>query len=244
MRLVFVSFLFAGIVWAQPLLVYSEFARIGANGDVIAPAMPREILSPAVARNGFTSFQVVVKVPAATPWNLYVAQNPENAVRVTLYRENGNRLEPVMQPARGTGTQIFWMDLWPDKGAPARRIKVEPQLNINNDWVIYPMEVRIMPATIPDGVSADGTRTTAPAEVMREFLCGAPPAASAKPAAGADTGITIAALQFRNAQQDRALAVQAPRTELQAKFGACDAPPPADNPEWYFRVRDFLYRLP
>lgn len=235
--------LFVACAWAQPLVVYSEFARIGPNGEVIAPATPREILSPAVARNGFTSFQIVVKAPAATPWNLYVAQNPENAVRVSLYRENGNLLEPVTEPVRGSGTQIFWMDLWPDKDAPVRRIKVEPQLYIDNDWVIYPMEVRIMSARIPDGVVTGGTRTLAPAEVMREFLCGAPTAGGAKPAAGADTGITIAALQFRNAQQDRALALQAPRAELQARFGACDAQPPADNPEWYFRIRDFLYRL-
>ena len=217
---------------------------MGANGDVAAPANPREILSPAVARNGFTSFQIVVKVPDGTPWQLYVAQNPENAVRVTLYRENGERLEPGSEPARGNNTQVFWMDVWADKTAPVQRIKVEPQLNINNDWMIYPMEVRIMAATVPDGIWP--AATTAPGEVMRGFLCGAAaaPAPTAPVAADAAAGIAIAGLRFRNAQQDRALAAKASRADLQDKFGSCETQPPADNPEWYFRVRDFLYRLP
>ena len=234
----------AGCGWAQPILVYSEFARIAANGDVVAPAYPREILSPAVARNGFTSFQIVVKAPDGTPWQLYVAQNPENAVRVTLYRENGDRLEPVSQPARGNNTQVFWMDVWADKTAPVQRIKVEPQLNINNDWVIYPMEVRIMAATVPDGMWPMGT--AAPGDVMRGFLCGTSPAgpAPAAPAKPAETGVTAAGLRFRNAQQDLALAPKASRAELQVRFGACEVPQAADDPEWYFRVRDFLYKLP
>ena len=41
------------------------------------------------------------------------------------------------------------MDLWTARDAPVARIKVEPQLHVNNDWVIYPMEARVMEATIP-----------------------------------------------------------------------------------------------
>src|SRR5579862_8043588 len=100
---------------AQPLRVYSEFAQIDAAGKVTAPAEPREILSPAIARNAFSSFQVVVDVPRGTPYQLYVAQNPENAVEVTLYRENGDKLERVEQPVSGDRTQVFWMDLWTDR---------------------------------------------------------------------------------------------------------------------------------
>ena len=96
---------------AQPLRVYSEFAKIDATGHVTAPAEPREILSPAIARNAFSSFQVVVDVPRGTPYQLYIAQNPENAVEVTLYRENGEKLERVEQPVSGNSTQVFWMDL-------------------------------------------------------------------------------------------------------------------------------------
>ena len=59
------------------------------RGEVIAPEAPREILSPAVVRNGFTSFQVVVEAPAEAKWWLFVGQNPENSVKLTMYRELG-----------------------------------------------------------------------------------------------------------------------------------------------------------
>jgi len=55
---------------AQPLRVYSEFAQIDATGRVTAPAEPREILSPAIARNAFSSFQVVVDVARGTSYQL------------------------------------------------------------------------------------------------------------------------------------------------------------------------------
>ena len=66
-----------------------------------------------------------------------------------------------------------------------------------------------------------------------QFSAGAAPAAP-----------TQNSLRFRNAQQDRALAARASKPALQERFGSCDAIPPADNPEWYHRVRDFLFRLP
>ncbi|MEO5925307.1 MAG: hypothetical protein ABIR70_15910 [Bryobacteraceae bacterium] len=225
---------------AQPLSVYSEFARIDAKGKVTAPAEPREILSPALARNAFASFQIVVEPSdAALPWQLYVAQNPENAVQVTLYRESGDRLEKATQPISGTGTQVFWIDIYTARNAPVERIKVEPQLHINNDWVIYPMEGRIMDAIIPDPPTGGWPQgIAAPADVMRGFVCGTQFTAGVAP-----KDPTQATLRFRNAQQDRALAGKAAKPELQERFGACDAVPPADNPEWYHRVRDFLFRL-
>ena len=69
-------------------------------------------------------------------------------MEVTLYRENGDKLERVEQPVSGNSTQVFWMDLWTARDAPVQRIKVEPQLHVNNDWVIYPMEARVMSATV------------------------------------------------------------------------------------------------
>src|SRR5438445_5135906 len=95
---------------AQSLQVYSEFAKIDASGKVVTPEHPREILSPAIARNAFTSFQVVVQVPKGTRFILYIGQNPEDAVRVTLYRESGERLDPVNQPYEAEGAQLLWMD--------------------------------------------------------------------------------------------------------------------------------------
>jgi hypothetical protein len=234
-------FLWSAPVWAQPLLVYSEFARVDAKGKVSAPTEPREILSPALARNAWGSFQIVVEPSdAATPWQLYVAQNPDNAVQVTLYREVGDRLEKVAQPASGSGTQVFWLDIYTAKTAPVERIKVEPQLHINNDWVIYPMEGRVMDAVVPDPPSGGWpVGVAAPGDVMRGFVCGVQMVPGTAP-----KDPTQASLRFRNAQQDRALAAKADKAELQSKFGSCDAQPPVDNPEWYHRVRDFLFRLP
>src|ERR1700743_2021236 len=101
----------AGAACAQSLKVYSEFARINERGIVLAPAIPREILSPAVVRNGFTSFQVVVKVAPETEYWLYVGENPERALKVTVYREVDGKLEKISLPFAGKSPQIFWMDL-------------------------------------------------------------------------------------------------------------------------------------
>ncbi|MBZ5676264.1 MAG: hypothetical protein LAP61_18630 [Acidobacteriia bacterium] len=210
---------------AQPLRVYSEFAKIDATGRVTAPAEPREILSPAIARNAFSSFQVVVDVPRGTPYQLYIAQNPENAVAVTLYRESGDKLERVEQPVSGNTTQVFWMDLWTARDAPVVRIKVEPQLHVNNDWVIYPMEARVMEATVSDGMK--------PSVTINQLSC-----AGFTPSASPDVG----RMNLRNAQQDAALASVAPQEDIRKLgVGTCDAPVSHD-PEWYLRVRDYLLR--
>jgi hypothetical protein len=224
----------AGVAAAQPLRVYSEFARIDAKGNVNVPESPREILSPALARNAFTSFQVVVEAPDNKSWWLYIGQNPENAVRVTMYRETEGKLEPQELPILGRGTQIFWMDVWTERGAPVERIKVEPQLNIDDDWAIYPMEARVMDAMVPDGERPTGA--IEPVELMRGFLCGV----AGKPVSA--TGVTPASLRYRNARQDLALAPRAAKTDLQKLFGPCDAAAPA-NPEWYLRFRDYFFRM-
>src|SRR5215470_6811669 len=116
---------------AQPVYVYSEFARIDANGKVTVPARPREILSPAIVRNAFASFQVVVETDPGKTWWMHVGLNPENIVAVTMYRESGgDKLEKVDLPFKGQGTQVLWMDIWAARETPPGRIKVEPQLNI------------------------------------------------------------------------------------------------------------------
>ena len=226
--------LFACAGWGQPLSVYSEFARIDANGRVLAPETPREILSPAAARNAFTSFQVVVEAPMAKAWWLYIGLNPENAVRVTVYRENNGKLEPVELPIPGKGAQVFWMDVWTDKARPVERIKVEPQLNLDDDWVVYPMEVRVMDAVVPDGERP--AAEIEPVELMRGYICGV----AGRPVTV--EGLTPAALRYRNARQDLALAPRAPRAELLRMFGSCTAEAP-ENPEWYLRFRDYFLRL-
>ena len=48
------------------------------------------------------------------------------------------------------------MDLWVDANAPVRRVKIEPQVGIDGDWVTYPMEVRVMEA---GGAGISGCRS-------------------------------------------------------------------------------------
>jgi hypothetical protein len=242
---------------SQPVRVYSEFAQIDAAGNVTAPQPPREILSPAIVRNGFTSFQIVIQVPEKTRFLMHVGQNPDNAVKVTLYRRDGDELEPLTLPYESSGTQILWMDLWADKDAPVRRIKVEPQVNIDDDWVIYPMEVRVRDPQVPDVL---------PPATLQTLLCGGVSTAqgpqgntressrrntgpngagsgqgSAQGTRGA--GVTVAQLRERNERQDAALATEVPpadRDELKKRLGGCNARPSPD-PEAYLRARDLFF---
>src|SRR5437660_10060473 len=78
------------LLHAQSLEIYSEFQRFDPFGKVVAAdraETPREILSPAVARNGFASFHVVVSVPPESNYFLYIVTNPVDACRVALYKE-------------------------------------------------------------------------------------------------------------------------------------------------------------
>ena len=211
--------LFCVPVFAQSVRVYSEFARINPKGEVTAPVQPREILSPAIVRNGFTSFQIVVQVEAGTPYALYIGQNPEDAVRVRVYRESGEKLEPVELPFEAKSTQVLWMDLWADRKAPVRRVKVEPQLNVKQDWIVYPMEVRVMDAVVPEEKLALG-------------FCGSPVPKSEN---------ALAAASLRNARQDASLSLRLTKPELEKLKAQCRTAP--DDPESYLKIRDYLFRV-
>src|ERR1700746_3731643 len=128
MKWILLPVLVGGALCAQTVQVYSEFAQLSDAGDVIAPANPREILSPAVARNAFSSFQIAIQVPKGTKFLVYMGQNPEDAAKVTLYRRRADTLEPIELPYSGESSQVLWMDLWLDANAPVRRVKIEPQV--------------------------------------------------------------------------------------------------------------------
>ena len=211
----------------QSINIYSEFARIDFSGKVIAPEMPREILSPAVVRNGFTSFQVAIEAPAETKWQLFLGQNPENLFKVTIYKESGEVLEPVTLPYQAQGPALFWMDVWTEGSTPMQRVKIEPELYINKDWVTYPIEARVMEARVPDA-----------SQSAMKLVCLLQLSESNSP---------VAARQLRNAFQDGALAAQAPKDEIAKLLGFCDTPAPSAQQrfwtESYLRIRDYLFRL-
>src|SRR6266536_1049677 len=144
---------FGALTAAQEINVYSEFTRTDPFGHRIradrGPEPPREILSPAIARNAFSSFHVVVEGRPGDSFTLQVGLNPEDAVQVTAYRERyvqldgewaPDELEPVKLPFEGRlgsdgvpgqTAQAFWVDLFAGRDAPVARIKVEPQVFID-----------------------------------------------------------------------------------------------------------------
>lgn len=273
MRWLVMGTLMAAPVMAQELRVFSEFQRLGADGEVIAKdrvERPREVLSPGVARNGFSSWFLTAHLPAGADYFLDIGQNPEDAVRVVMYRQHYNpngvpdRLEKVSLPFQGKTAEAvhltFWMDIWVDANTPVQRVKVEPQLYTGGRWVIYPMEVRVLETRIPAHQTnfwvlpaPEGRSDLATINAWRDFLCRPiPPMLQPKET-------TIRLLQARNVQQDVALARKLGRDKALAAFVRAGLKPeqaisanwcsaPVDSwrlglgAEWYLRVRDFLYR--
>jgi hypothetical protein len=272
---VLVFIVFAATLPAQELKVRSEWQRAGADGNVIAADrvdQPREILSPALPRNGFTSFFLTANIPAGISYMLDVGQNPENAARIVLYRQSFNpngipdRLEKVSLPIQGKTNQeenqTYWMDVYVDQDAPVQRVKIEAQLWVGNRWVIYPMEGRILYTRIPSfqprfwGLPAPEARSdTAMISPWRDHLC--------RPLNDAfqPKETTIRLLQQRNVQQDVALAKKFGKdVVIQALVRAGLTPEnaipdtwctlPGDSwrtalpAEWYLKVRDHFYRQP
>ena len=222
--------------FAQPLRVYSEFAQLDSDGREASPVPAREILSPALARNAFASFQVAVRVQPGKRYFLYIHQNPEHALRITVYRQQSGRLSPILLPYYGSGSQVFWMDIWADRKLRVIRPVVEPQLRMDeteDNWYVYPMEVRLMDVNIPDGPWPEGSAS--PAAMMRTFAC-EDHLLSSSPAPH-----SVAALHFRNAQQDLALAAHVSKNDLRQIIGCTDSQQSRD-PESYLHIRDYLLR--
>ncbi|MBY0503009.1 MAG: hypothetical protein K2X03_03800 [Bryobacteraceae bacterium] len=179
--------------------VYSEFRRIGPDGEIVKPdqgGTVRELLSPAVARGGHASFHIVVKGAAGLDYTLYIGQNPEGHARATLYRElfdaNGlpDRLELIKagfqgphegRIPEGQSAEVFWLDVEYPATAAVERVKVEPQLWAGSHWIVYPMEVRLIEAQLKSlaadrdpGVAVDARAESAAFVALRQHLCGLP----------------------------------------------------------------------
>jgi hypothetical protein len=243
--------------------------------------MPREVLSPALARNAWASFFVVLRPAAGTVWYAYVAQNPEDAVEVRAYRpvyqKQGDvwipdalerltitegRLEGLTSQVPGQTIVPLWLEVFVPPDARVRRTRLEVQLNMGDYWVVYPMELRIQAARVPD-LGAEPGRLAAvdlPASAtaegpLRGYLCGGQTGAAAA-RSGAPASVRAAIL--RNAKQDAALARSlegmigreivvadlATKTPVgdAARFCKAFSPPKDRGAEWYQPVRDYLYR--
>ncbi len=257
-----------GVASAQEVQVYSEFRRIGADGEVVEAdrgGRVREILSPAIPRNGFASFRLVLKGPAGKPFHMYLGENPENLLKVTLYRESATQGVPdALQkvedfPVSGVmpdGPLTYLIDIWTPATTAVRRIRLEAQLHMEGNWVIYPMELRVHGATIPANPIVTGAVLPVTAPAAETALTAWDPVLCRQPHRAADAGLTVRGLIRRNASQDIAL-----EKKLEERFGkdrvrsglakALGRPDVAawctdrklEHPEAYLGVRDFLYKV-
>lgn len=162
---------------AQDIRIYSEFERFDPFGNPVAAdrdMVPREILSPAMARNGHLSVHVVVTAPAGTNYFLYASTNPPDILQVTIYREyfsrcgggycpdwlaeqNSPTFGAIPELAHNPGnpaldrqtTRCYLLDIRAPAGTTPRRVRVEALLKVGT-WLVAPMEVRIVAPTVPE----------------------------------------------------------------------------------------------
>jgi hypothetical protein len=164
------------VAHAQEIRIYSEFERFGPFGNPVAAdrdMVPREILSPAMPRNGHLSVHVVVTAPAGTNYFLYAGTSPPNILQVKIYRESFTRcgdgycpdwLTEQRSPSFGAmpesthdssdpamnrqTTRCYLFDIMAPADVEPRRVRVEALLKVGT-WYVAPMEVRIVTPTVP-----------------------------------------------------------------------------------------------
>jgi hypothetical protein len=170
---------------AQEIRIYSEFERFNPFGSPVAQdrdMTPREILSPAMARNGHLSVHVVVSAPAGTNYFLYAATNPPDILQVRIYREYFTRcgndycpewlteqnspsfgaipelVHDLSRPAMNNQTtRCYLFDILATADTPPRRVRVEALLKTGT-WYVAPMEVRIVSPMVPRNDSPSAAR--------------------------------------------------------------------------------------
>jgi hypothetical protein len=251
---------------AQSLEIYSEFQRVDPFGSIVAvdrAEHPREILSPAAARNGHASFHVVVSVPPKTNYLLYIVTNPLDACRVALYKEHfvktgdgwipdtlaevqrlpdfGAMPDPD-EDIPGQNTRVYLLDVWIPPEASPGRFRLEAQLKVGY-WIVRPMEVRVISALVPN---RSGGREPGRAATLPRVEEGADAAATAvlnDYISGAFNPtpappLTVRDIIRRNAIQDMALA-GSPEALEQLRKGLPSRK--TLGAEWYLRIRDLVY---
>jgi hypothetical protein len=159
-------FVCALCLWGQhaELRIYSEFERLSTAGDLIdnTPGRtPQEIISPAVARNSFTSFHVAV---TARPGILYwfaVQSNPPDVFGIKVYKESASSRSSVLDELHeeakpsyflgqmsANGRDVYLLDIWTPPDAQVRTVRFEVLVK-EAYWVVAPMEIRIQAVRVP-----------------------------------------------------------------------------------------------
>jgi hypothetical protein len=176
---------------AQDIHIYSEFERFDPFGMPVAAdrdMVPREILSPAVVRNGHLSVHVVITAPEGANYFLYAASNPVDILRIKIYREHfvpcggdycPDWLTEQNSPSFGAIPELrndlarpgmnkqtsrsYLLDIWAPPDTPPRRVRVEALLK-TGVWLVAPMEVRIVAPLVPESTNAVMMEDVAPVD--------------------------------------------------------------------------------
>lgn len=252
---------------AQEIRIYSEFERFDPFGNPL-PAdrdmAPREILSPAMPRNGHLSVHVVVTGPKGTNYFLYTATNPPDILQVKVYREHftpcgqtwcPDWLTELKLPAfgaipeslfnmAGQTSRSYLLDIRATPDTPPGRVRVEALLKVGT-WLVAPMEVRIVAPIVPEKPHETveniapleaASSATAQLQLLR-YLAHLPPQWPRHI-------LRVRDIIQRNAAEDMLLArsfgSDYPDLNLAAWWPFVY---PQTGSEWYLRVRDFLYRF-
>jgi hypothetical protein len=252
---------------AQQINIYSEFERFDPFGEPVPQdrdLRPREILSPAVPRNGHVSVHVLVNVPPGTNYFLYVGQNPIDVLRVRIYREHFVRcgdgycpdwLTEIPSPSFGAmpesihdnpdqNTRCYLLDIQVPPDVPPRRVRIEALLKVGI-WMVAPLEIRVIQPIVPSANGLPVVQNTAPVEApssdtarrqLLRYLNGLDP--EMPPAIS-----SIRDIIQRNAAEDillaRARQLRPPELNMMSWWPLMY---PEIGAEWYLRVRDFIYR--
>lgn len=231
---------------------------MAADRDLI----PREILSPAMPRNGHLSVRVLVSGAPRTDYLLYFTSNPPGILDLTMYRESfepcGDSFCPdwltrigspsfgaipeSLSAMSGQNTRSYLLDIHAHADTPPRRVRVEVLLK-TGIWQVAPMEVRITAPIVPaaSGIHrmdiaplSASSAATAERQLAR-YLAGLDPEFPPALLRGRDV------IQ-RNSAEDMLLAHslrdQIPDVNVLAWTPAAF---PWIGAEWYLRVRDLLY---
>lgn len=276
MNLKFVLLLFLGAqpLAAQSLQLFTEFQRIDPFGEILSldrSPSPRELISPAAARNSFISFHIAASVPPGQTYFLFTQDNPPGILKLQLYKEHfvkehglwiPDTLTPTANPSFGVipdaqsgipdqTSRDYLLDIWvPPDAEVGRRVRVEVLLKYGT-WTIIPMELRIVDALVhppPNPVPAALPAIDDPADTAAQH-------ALASRLAGIDEWngneplFSVRQILRRNAQQDMALAaadtVIAPSLWLRAAAQIVNGWTLFPNgSEWYLRVRDIVISRP
>ncbi len=264
-RLFCAALLFVVAIRAQDIRIVSEFERFSPFGRAVRAdrdLIPREILSPAVPRNGHLSVRVLVTGPPQTNYLLYFTSNPPGILDLTMYRETfvncGGEYYPdwltrISSPAFGAipeflhrlpgeNTRSYLLDIHAPADTPPRRVRVEVLLK-TGIWRVAPMEVRITAPILPSGTRfrrediapLDSPSTATAERQLGRYLAGLDPEFPA---------CLLRARDFtqRNSAEDmllaRSLRNHLPELNVLAWTPAMY---PEIGAEWFLRVQDFLY---